>query len=109
MEIRKEINGTFYSVNTPIDVIEILESSRLNKTRIFLEYGDTKTGKGWGDVYDVTGHVGRSTGVTKIPLLIHNQRSHGGGAILDHCIVSIVTAKGKRSLYSHPNYVTGRV
>lgn len=95
----KEYNGTFYDIKTPQEVIDVLENARLNRTRILLDYGDVKTGKTWGEVNDITGYVGRSTGSIKIPLLIHNSRSLGGGGILDHCIIAIYTSKGKRPLY----------
>jgi len=40
-------------------------------------------------------------------LLIHNRRSLGGGAILDHCIVRIIETRIGRVLYSHAHYHTG--
>jgi len=95
----KVVNGTSYHVETSDEVIQCLEKCRQNGTRIVLDYGDTKTGKSWGEVYDVTGRIGRSTGTSKIPILLHNRRSIGGGAILDHCIIGIVTSKGKEPLY----------
>jgi hypothetical protein len=104
------VNGTAYHKETPAEVVRALEDARKYGTRLLLEYGDTKTGKGWGDVHDVTGTVGRSTGAIKVPLLVHNRRSMGGGAILDHCIVSIQFSRrhGGAFIYRHPNYVTGR-
>jgi len=93
------VNGTSYHVETSAEVIRILEIVKSNNTRIVLDYGDVKTGKSWGEVYDITGRVGRSCGSIQIPLLIHNKRSSGGGAILDHCIIGIKTSIGKVSLY----------
>src|SRR5258705_2175792 len=90
----KVVNGTYYDERTSDNVIASLECARNNGTRIILEYGDTQTGQGWGDMYDITGTIGRSTGPIKIPLLIHNRQSMGGPAILDHCIVSIVDCNG---------------
>lgn len=95
----QEVNGTFYNKSTPKDLIEVLERARENKTRIVLDYGDTKTGKSWGEVNDIKGYVGRSTGTIKIPLLVFNSRSLGGGGMLDHCILSVHTTKGHRLLY----------
>lgn len=95
----KEVNGTSYHVETPEAVIKVLESARANHTRIVLDYGDVKTGESWGEVYDIAGYIGRSTGSIKVPLLIHNSRSMGGGAILDHCIIGIKTSAGKYPLY----------
>jgi len=85
----KIVNGTSYHDETKPDVIKWLETSRERKQRIRIWYG--KNGQCWNDEYDTIGYVGRSTGNQKIPLLIHNSRSMGGGAILDDCIVRIDT------------------
>lgn len=96
----KNLNGTYYHDETPDDLIQILETLRQNRTRVKIDYGDTKTGKSWGEVNDICGRIGRSTGTQKIPLLVYNRRSLGGGALLDHCILSIQeTAKPHRILY----------
>ena len=99
------VNGTTYHKDTPAEVIRILEAYRGDRTkRLRLAYGDTETGRDWGETNDVEGYIGRSTGTQKIPLLIHSLRSTGGPAILGHCIVRIQLAKGKRELYRHPKY-----
>ena len=98
------VNGTSYDSRTPIEVINVLENARKNDTRIILDYGHTETGASWGETFDITGYIGRSTGSIKIPILISNSRSNGGGAILDYCIVGIKTSKGKKPLYTHPTY-----
>ena len=97
---------THYHADTPKSLRDILEAIRLRGQRIRLYYGDTKTGKDWGDIYDVTGKISRSMGPCKIPILIHNSRSMGGGAILDHCIVRIRFANRKNGgdLYRHPKF-----
>ena len=100
----KVINGTTFHDETPITVCNILNdaiSSRLSK-RIRIFFGDKETGKDWNEFYDNIGYVGRSTGLIKIPLMIHNTRSTGGGAILDHCIVKITV--DKKTVYQHPKY-----
>ena len=94
------VDGTSYHKETPDKLIQILESARRNQTRITVDYGDVKTNKSWNEEYDITGYVGRSTGINKIPLLVHNSRSMGGGSLLDHCIIKVVTSKGKRVLYT---------
>jgi len=103
------VNDTTYHDETPETVIDILETARIARVggqgfRLRFHWGDTETGLDWGDTYHVEGYVGRSTGTSKIPLLIWNSRSYGGGAILDNCIVKIATARGKRVLYEHPKY-----
>lgn len=101
------INGTSYDTRTPDEVIRVLESARLSRTRLHISLGDTTTGKDWLDEHDIIGTVTRSMGPVKVPLLIANRRSIGGGAILDYCIVRIRTAAGGRVLWQHPKYHFG--
>ena len=103
----KVINGTTYHNSTPQQVINILENARLTHKRIRIFYGDSNTGKCWNEEYDVIGNIGRSTGSIKIPLLIHNIRSFGGGALLDHCIVKITV--DKKTVYKHNNFTIGNM
>jgi len=104
----KIVNGTAYHMETPDQVINVLEESRNSNRdqRIRLFYGDSKTGKDWHEEHDIMGYIGRSTGSIKIPLLINNRNSYGGGAVLDHCIVKIT--KDKTTLYQHPKYHTDK-
>jgi len=97
----KIINGTSYDIRTDNKVIEVLENCRENKIRIVLDYGGVKTGISWNEIYDITGKLGRSTGNVKIPILLHNSRSIGGGGILDHCIIGIKESNGGKVLYSY--------
>ncbi len=84
-----------YHEKTPDDLKKFIESNvgvgRQRKTRLRFFYGNQETGELWGDHED--GYIGRSTGVQRIPLVINNQRSMGGGALLDHCIVAICETK----------------
>lgn len=88
------VNGTTYHDETPKEVIDILERSRNTRLRLRIHYGDTETGCEWGDVE--RGHVGRSSGQIKIPLVIKTRNSLGGAGVLDHCIVLIAESKGGR-------------
>lgn len=99
MKKYKKVNGTSYSTKTNKKVVDILEQCRINRTRIILDYGDTKTGISWNEIHDITGYVSRSTGSSKIPILVYNSRCYGGFAILDDCIIGIKTSKGKNVLY----------
>jgi hypothetical protein len=101
------VNGTSYHAETPAAVIEVLERARQNRTRIHISYGDTGTGKDWLEEFDAHGYAARSMGPVKVPLLIANRRSIGGGAMLDHCIVRIRSSAGGRVLYQHPAYHFG--
>jgi len=98
------VNGTAYDKKTPQAVIDVLEAVRQSGRRITLDLGDPKTGKSWGDRYDITGRVGRSSGQIKIPILVHNSSSMGGVGISTANIIAIKTSSGNRFLYKHPNY-----
>lgn len=98
----KNMNGTSYHFSTDEKLVTLLENARDMGTRLVFEYGDAVTGQSWGDTE--TGRVGRSTGSIKIPLVIANKRSTGGPALLDNCIVRLVTASGKLPVWRHPSY-----
>lgn len=103
----KIINGTAYNADTDKKVIDILENTRMSNQRIRLFYGDIKTGRDWMEEYDTIGYIGRSTGRIKIPLLIKTNKSYGGGAILDDCIVKITI--NKKVVYQHPKYYLPKI
>lgn len=99
--------GIYYHTDTPTEIVESLDAARKGRTRIRLHYGDTTTGRDWLEEHDVEGYLGSSMGPLKVPLLLHNSRSTGGQAILDHCIVKIKDTRTGRLLYRHPNYHHG--
>ena len=110
MKTYKTVNGTSYDERTPDEVIAVLESARQNRTRLHVSLGETEgpqAGRDWLDSTDTQGYVGRSMGPVKVPLLIANRRSTGGGAILDHCIVRIRESARGRVLYQNPKYHHG--
>lgn len=109
------VNGTAYRVDTAPEVVSWLETARQRNARVRVFYGDTDTpdyeevhghkpepGKDWGEEYDTCGRIGRSTGSIKIPLMISNSRSYGGGGLLDDCIVRLYV--NGREVYRHPSY-----
>lgn len=95
---------TFYA-GTNDAVKAKLTSLHKTRDRVRIVYGDPITGKDWLEEYDVMGRIGRSTGSAKVPLLIANERSMGGGAILTAKILKIVLVDNKKVLYQHENYV----
>lgn len=84
---------TYFHDETPLKLQTLLLKLQKEKTRVRLFYGDVKTGFAWAEENEIIGTIGNSTGSLKIPLIINNARSMGGGAILDHCIVGILTKK----------------
>ena len=103
----KRYAGIYFHADTPLEVVQALNTARLARTRIRLYYGDTATGRDWLEEHDVEGTIGNSLGPLKVPLLIPTSRSHGGPALLDHCIVRIKETRSGKVLYRHPTYHTG--
>lgn len=92
----------YFNENTCDKVKTVLTDCYNKQCRVRLWYGDTKTGLSWLEEYDVVGTIGRSSGQAKIPLLIKNSRSIGGGGILCHCIIRIDVIGSRRTIYEHP-------
>lgn len=97
-------DGTYYDVRTPSAVVDVLERCRRERVRVRVWYGDAATGRSWDEENETTGYIGRSTGMHKIPLLIHNARSTGGGGLLDHCVVKVLDIQACRILWQHPQF-----
>ena len=97
----KVINGTSYDKNVPQRLIDVLENCRANNTRIVIDYGDTESGISWGEVNDIVGYIGRTTGSNKVPILLYNSCSNGGTCISVDRILTIKESKGKKLIYSN--------
>lgn len=97
----------FFTSETPEPVKRALASLRGTDTRVRLFYGNRETGKTWQEENDVTGRVSASMGPCRVPLIIHNASSMGGGAIMADCILGIL-AKGGRWIYKAPNFDNGQ-
>ena len=95
---------TCYHAETPEEVREAIERLVHLDRRVRLFWGYRKTGKCWNEENDVCGTISRSTGSIKVPILINNSRSMGGGALLDHCILKIVETRTGRVIYQAKNF-----
>ncbi len=91
VEYKEAPSGTFYRLGTPPALIATLERARENRYRIAVVYE--------GDSVPEFGRVGRSTGSLKVPLLVHNARSCGGGEICTRIVREVRTAAGGHLLY----------
>lgn len=106
------VNETSYDERTSTEVIQVLERARQSRIRLHISLGETEgqdAGRDWLEEFETYGYVGRSMGLVKVPLMIANGRSTGGGAILDHCIVRIRESADGRVLYRHPQYHHGEL
>lgn len=108
LDIAKDRNlGTWFSPGTPEIVCQLLENARISRKKIRIFYGDPQTGRDWLEEFDTIGRVGCSTGTLKEPLLITEQETYGGGAILTNRIVKIMALDddlGWGVYYQHPLY-----
>jgi hypothetical protein len=93
---------TQFDEGTPEAVKIAIESARQTGARVRLFLDDRKTGRDWGEENDVTGTIGRSTGPCHVALLLANNRSTGGGAILTNCIIRLLV--NGREQYRAENY-----
>ena len=91
-----------FDENTCSKVKTALVDCYHSKSRIRIWYGNTETGVSWLEEYDTIGTIGCSGGQVKIPLLLKNARSSGGGGILCHCIIRIDIISSRRTIYKHP-------
>jgi len=96
--------GTWFNPKTPRQVCEVLEVIRKRGEKIRVFYGDPKTGRDWNQEQDVIGHIGRSIGPMKVPLLLDDEDGVGGMAMLDHCLVRIIRIEDGKEQYRHPSY-----
>lgn len=99
--------GTWFNAKTDPIVKSVIEACRIDRTIVRVFYGHTEPGhpelgRSWMDEWDMYGYISRSTGLTKIPILVA-PNGNGGPGLLDACIIKIIT-KGGRVLYEHPNF-----
>jgi len=99
-------NVFFFDAGTSEPVKSALIRAYADKTRVRVWYGEQETGKAWPEEFDVTGYIGRSTGIKPIALLVHSNRSTGGPGLLTACIVRIDATDG-RTLYQHDRFNAG--
>jgi hypothetical protein len=94
---------TWFDPNTPSPVRKALEHCRGRKLPVRIWLGDQKTGRSWLEEHDVCGHIGRSTGPMKVPLLVP-EGEDGGGAILTNHVVRIDCTGTGKTLWKHKNF-----
>lgn len=101
MENYFEYKGVYFRIGTPEKLCDILLKLKESRTRLIFDFGNIETGESWGEVYDISGYIGKSTGTKPILLLVHNSRSHGGGELSTNRVLSIKNSNGKSLLYKH--------
>jgi hypothetical protein len=96
---------TYFDPGTDAKVARALERCRRSNAKVRLVLGDADSGRCWLDEYDVVGHIGRSAGTLKVPLLIEPGAEYGT-AILTACLLRIIDWNSGRDLYRHPAFRT---
>lgn len=113
-----ELNGTSYSVGMKLKdgtieeykqiddrLLNLLEYLRNSEDRVRIWYGDRETGRAWNEEYYIMGTIGRSRGTDwKIPILVNNSRSWGGGGLLLSSLIRIDSTKEHRTLWKVNNF-----
>jgi hypothetical protein len=94
------INGTFYSAETPGNLIKVLELLVATQERVNLEFGNIATGQVWPDGKQV-GYISRSYPEGYGLILLKAKNSRKGEIIVTEHIIKI-TAKGGRIVYQGP-------
>ena len=94
---------TYFDPGTHPRAARALEAFRRAGTMCRLILGDTATGESWFDEHDVVGHIGRSCGALKVPLLVPPGED-GGPAILTACLLVLIDWQSGQALYRHPLY-----
>jgi hypothetical protein len=74
------------------------------RRRIRIHYGDTITGRAWGDHDE--GYLSLSSGEEPAPIVLYNKNSTSGPAVLMKNIIKIEPTIGGTSLYRHPSFHT---
>lgn len=95
-----EYQGLYFNTETDPKVMQIIAENIGTENRLRFFLGMDK--KYWLEEYDTIGRIGKSTGVTPIPLLIQTSRSLGGTGILTHCVQMITI--DKQIVYQHPEF-----
>lgn len=94
---------TWFDSRTPEAVRKVLERARKSGQTLRLFLGDPQTGRDWAGEFELIGKIGRSGGITKVPLLLSDGENFGG-AILDACILKIMSVPDGKVLYQHELY-----
>ena len=98
--------GTYYNVDTNPRVIAWIERLRVTHTRVRIHYGTPANGL-WNE-RGIAGYVSRSMGTVKIPILVHNERSLAGEALITDCIMLIEHSNKQKGgvIWKHPKLDT---
>jgi hypothetical protein len=104
MKNYSEFNGMWFTNETPEAIKIALVNGYRSNYRFRLWYGNAESGKSWNEENDICGYIDKSNGSVKIPLLLANNTSSGGGGIMTDCIVKIYNITLKKVVYVHPTF-----
>lgn len=109
--------GVCYNILTPVELVRVLETVRIQDIKIRLFYGNTihfkPAGLDW--MYDeanakLEGFICRSNNPNvSVPLILSSLHAKQGICIIPESIVKVINARTKEVLYQHPNYHYPRI
>jgi len=95
---------TFFDADTPLKVQQVLENARKRKIRCRIWLGDNATGLAWLEEHEVVGHIGRSQGPLRVPLMITREREISGGTISTASVIRVDFQGTVRPAYQHEQF-----
>jgi len=109
---RESYNPELYTPNTPLAVIQFFEKElaipyerqKALCKRVRIHYGNTVTGRAWGDTD--TGYITLSCGDDPELITLRTLDASQGTPVMMGNIIKIETTRGKQALYRHPHFHT---
>ena len=96
---------TFHHFYAPPKLRRLLERLIRTEEVVRIFYGNPYTGENYIEEHDVVGQIGRSSGITKIPLLVP-EGENWGAPLLESCLVQILSVQTGNVLWRSTNFVT---
>ncbi len=99
--------GMTFDPGTPAPLMQAIIDAAQMRARMHISYGCPDSGLDALSEFEAFGRIGWSTGPMPIPLVIHNERSRGGGALQTNRIVRLHSYN--HLWWEHPTYYFGRI
>ena len=107
---QEPFEGTYFYKDTPVEVKALLGTLEMTGARVEIRYGDITTGRDWGHMHRVLGHVLRAKGRLEVPfyVLAYHHAAKSRHPIWTSCVVKVSLTNDGSILYKHENYNDGK-